>query len=246
MNKLCDKVLCKIKEEKIEPKPRWFFLARNYFIWTAFLVSVIVGSLAFCVVLAIGFNNDWDIYRHLGRTFFQHVILSLPYLWIVFLLLFLWLAYFNYKHTRKGYQYHTYTVLGLSVISSIVLGSIFFASGMGTRIDRFLDQSIPNFRIVNCCQTHEKDWDQPEKGLLGGTIKGVVGRNDFQLEDFSGLIWLVRENEGTVEFEPVKIMKGEEVKIIGKKDGENIFWAEEIRPWEGKGKARPVRAHFDD
>jgi hypothetical protein len=246
MEKLCDKVLCKIKEEKIEPKPRWFFLARDYCIWSAFLFSVIVGSLAFCVVLAVSINNDWDIYGHLGRTFFQHLIFSLPYLWIILLALFLWLAYFNYKHTRKGYRYHAYTIFGLSIVSSIVLGSIFSASGMGTRIDRFLDQSIPNFKAVNCCQTHEKDWDQPEKGLLGGRIKDVVSQNDFQLEDFNGAIWLVQESAGTVVFEPLRVSVGEEVKIIGREQQENVFWAEEIRPWEGKGKARPVRMHLDD
>jgi fumarate reductase subunit D len=241
MKKLCDRVLEKIKEENISPRPQWAFLVKDCFIWSAFVVSVIVGSLAFCVVLAVSLNNDWDIYERLGRTPFQHIIFSLPYLWIILLILFFWLAYFNYKHTKHGYRYHTFTVLGLSVISSIVLGSIFHTTGIGTRIDRFLDQSYSQFKMLNCCQIHEDVWNQPERGLLGGKIKEVIDQKDFRLEDFSGIVWIVREDDGTIEFEPVRVVKGEEVKIIGKKEDENVFWAKEIRPWDRKGIGREIK-----
>jgi len=36
-------------------------------------------------------------------------------------------------------------------------------------------------------------------------------------------------------------VKGEEVKIIGKKEDENVFWAKEIRPWDRKGIGREIK-----
>jgi hypothetical protein len=246
MKKLCDRVLDKIKEEKISPRPRWIFFLRDCVIWSAFVVSVIVGSLAFCVILTVSLNNDWDIYEYLGRTPLQHVIFSLPYFWIITLLLFFGLAYFNYKHTKKGYQYHAFTVLGLSVLSSVVFGSILSASGTGIKIDRYLDQNLPNFETMNCCQVHQDVWSHPEKGLLGGKIKDVIDQKDFRLEDYGGFVWIVQEDENTIEFEPIQIMAGEEVKIIGKEEKENVFRAEEIRPWQGKGKPHEMRLRLDD
>ncbi|MFA5925962.1 MAG: hypothetical protein WC831_03420 [Parcubacteria group bacterium] len=246
MKKLCDRVLDKIKEEKISPRPRWIFLLRDCSVWSAFIFSVIVGSLAFCIILTVAMNSDWDIYQYLGRTPFQHIIFSLPYLWIIILILFFGLAYFNYKHTKKGYQYHAFTIFGLSILSSVVFGSIFSASGIGIRIDRYLDRNIPSFQAMNCCQINEGFWVQPEKGLLGGTVKNVTDERDFNLEDFNGFVWLVHEDENTLEFDPVQIRDGEEVKIIGEKERENVFLAKEIRPWQGRGQARPMRFRLDD
>jgi hypothetical protein len=246
MKKLCDRVLDKIKEEKISPRPRWIFFLRDCVIWSAFAISVIVGSLAFCVILTVALNNDWDIYEYLGRTPLQHIVFSLPYFWIVILFLFFALAYFNYKHTKKGYQYHAFTVLGLSVLSSIVFGSILSASGAGIKIDRYLDKNFSNFETINCCQVHQDVWSHPEKGLLGGTIKEIVDLKDFRLEDYSGFVWVVREDESTIEFDPVKIVPGEEVKIIGKEDQENVFWAKEVRPWQGKENPHEMRFRLGD
>ena len=51
MTKLSEKVLKEIKEKKIEPAPRWQFLLKDYFVWLSFAASVIIGAIAFCVIL---------------------------------------------------------------------------------------------------------------------------------------------------------------------------------------------------
>jgi len=232
MKKLCDRVLDKIKDEKIEPKPRWHFLLKDYFIWLAFAVSMIVGALAFCVTLSITADNDWDIYRYLGLSPAKHILLSLPYVWIISILLFLGLALYNYKHTRSGYRHGTFVVLGLSVIGSVVLGSVFHSLGMGRKIDQMFAQNIPLYQNLHCCCNRKDIWTQPQKGLLGGKIMDFSGPDHFQVEDFVGKSW---EIEGQNIFWRGSLVprKGILIKMVGEKRKNNFFWAREVRPWSG-------------
>lgn len=231
MNKLCDKVLCKIKEEKIEPKPRWQFLLKDYFIWLAFAVSVVIGGLAFCVALSIVIDNDWDIYRYLSISPAKHVLFSLPYIWIVLVVLFLGLAFYNYKHTKSGYRHGTFVILGLSVVGSVILGLVFHSLGMGKKIDKVFAKNLPFYQNIHCCCNRKDIWSQPEKGLLGGRILKVKEENEFDMEDFSGIVWQIEKNNQTFIRGPVLIIENQEVKLIGEKKAERRFRAREIRPW---------------
>jgi hypothetical protein len=233
MGELEKKILEKIKEEKIVPRPRWQFLLKDYSIWTAFFVSVVVGGAAFCVALSIAVNNDWDIYRYLSVSPSKHILISLPYLWIILLFLFLWLAFYNYKHTKSGYKHCAFVVLGLSVAGSLLLGYAFHTVGMGRKIDRIFARNIPFYQEMQCCSNRKDVWDQPEKGLLGGRILQVRMEDGFDLEDFQGVVWQVEKDGQVFMRDPVLMRVGEGVKLIGEKRAEQHFWAREIRHWDG-------------
>jgi len=246
MNKLCDKVLCKIKEEKIAPKPRWHFLLKDYFTWIMFVISIIIGALAFCTMLYVFSNNDWDLYKYLHTSVIGHIMLSIPYIWILFLILFLALAFYNYKHTKDGYRHQAYMIMLLSIAGSALLGTFLHTLGMGEAIEDLAANAVPYYEKITCC-SHRKDiWNQPAIGLLGGEIVRIIDSRDFELKDFNGAIWQVQEDEDTLEFEPLKIKAGEEVKMIGEEKKENFFWAREVRPWQNKGKGHPAKARVEE
>lgn len=234
MGDLGSKILEKIKEEKIEPKPHWQFLLKDYFIWLAFAVSVVVGALAFCVTLSIIIDNDWDIYRYLEIGPFEHFLISLPHLWILLLLLFLAVAYYNYRHTKKGYCCRAFTILALSILGSVILGTFFHILGLGGRIDRTLSRNFPVYQQIHCCCHRQDIWTQPEKGLLGGRIKRILTPKRFNLEDFSGSLWEIERDEDTLLRNGVVIFEGNEVKVIGERKENNLFHALEIRLWRGE------------
>ncbi|MDP1845174.1 MAG: hypothetical protein Q8L09_00315 [Candidatus Moranbacteria bacterium] len=231
MGEIGKKVIEKIKEEKIAPKPRWRFLMKNYFTWAMFIVSIFIGSLAFCTMLYVFFNNDWDLYKYLHTSVVGHIMLSIPYLWILFLILFLALAFYNYKHTKDGYRHETYIILLLSIAGSVILGTFLHTLGVGEKIEDFAISSVPLYEKAACC-SHRKDiWDQPTIGLLGGKIIEIKDEQNFGLEDFKGTFWQVEADGETIEQEPAIIRIGKEVKVIGEEKEEGIFWAREIRPW---------------
>jgi hypothetical protein len=246
MSELGKKVLEKIKEEKIGPKPRWRFLFKDYFIWLMFLISLIIGAIAFCVSLHILFENDWDLYQYLHRSLAGHILISIPYLWIIFLILFIGVAYYNFKHTKEGYRRETYMIVGLSIVGSLILGTFLHTVGAGQTVEDVVASSIPFYEKLTCCHDRTDIWDQPEKGLLGGKITKTLNNKEFELKDFRGVFWQVQENEDTLEYEPVRIEAGEEIKIIGEKEQENVFWAREIRPWQNKGQIRKAKLRWSD
>jgi hypothetical protein len=117
--------------------------------------------------------------------------------------------------------------------------------GVGEKIENIVSESVPIYEKIACCAEREDIWDQPDVGLLGGRITNISDQNSFDLRDFDGMVWSVQEDEETIEYEPLKIVAGEQVKIIGEKRGENIFWAREIRPWRNRGDAHKAKKRFD-
>jgi len=244
MEKLSQKVLEKIKEEKIEPRPRWQFLLKNYSIWTSFVISVGIGAVAFCVTLDILTDNDWDVYRYAIENPMEKIFLSFPFLWIIALMLFLGLAYYNYKNTKGGYKYETYYIVGLSILGSVILGGIFhYYFGMGEKMEALLAENMPFYKkIYSHCKDREV-WLQPEKGLLGGEIVRISTPSSFELEDFSGMSWVVKKEKNVLIRGNSSLFEKEEVRIIGEKEEDSIFRAVEIRPWK---KSCPDRKEKED
>jgi len=235
MKKFCDKVLGKIKEEKIEPRPRWQFLLKNYAFWTAFGVSIIIGGLAFCVVLDILVNNDWDIYRLAAENPWKKIFLSLPFLWIVALVLFLMAAFYYCRRTKCGYRYKAYSIVGLSILGSVILGLVFhFRFGAGRKMETLVAEKVPYYQKFYSPCSDRILWLQPEKGLLAGKIIRISSPTSFDLKDFNGFFWVVKKDESTFLLGNEPLFEEEEIRIIGKQEEEKVFRAKEIRPWKKK------------
>ena len=245
MNNFGEKVLQKIKKECICPKPRWQFLLKDYFVWLVFLISLFLGSIAFCVMLHVLFTNDWDLYQYLHTSFAGHILVSIPYLWLVFLALFVSIAYYNFKYTKSGYRHETYFIVGLSIVGSLFLGTFLHTLGAGEKVENFVAESVPEYEKLTCCSARKDIWVQPTHGLLAGEIVNIVDERNFELKDFFGSAWHVQESDDTLEYEPLLIQPGESVKIIGEKQMDFVFWAREIRPWGNKGDVHKAKVRFE-
>lgn len=234
MKNISNKVLKQIKNNNIKLKPRWYFVTKNYFIWTIFGISIILGSLAFSMILFMVKQLDWDIYHYIGDSFLKTVFISLPYLWLIFLILFTGVAYYNFIHTKKGYRFKFTSILLISLIISIILGTGFYFNGFSERLENVFSEKISYYhRLV---YTREKQWMQPQRGLLAGTITELtLSKNSFIFLDLENNRWKIDISK--------TIWKGKlapsvslKIKLIGKMEYNHIFKAIEIRPWQGQGK----------
>jgi hypothetical protein len=221
------KILEKIKEKKIKPTPKWHFLLKNYFIWAAFAISVLIGSLSFSVMLYILTDSNWGIYKYLDKNFAEYLLLSLPYFWILFIIAFILLSYYNYKHTKKGYKYASYLVIILSVVISFVFGGTLFAFGLGEKIDQVLSNNIPYYQQKIIEDKIEK-WHHPEKGLLIGTVEKAISDEEVIVKDFEKKEWKVKLEE-KIPKEILEKRINQEIRMIGKKQGEEGFAAKAIK-----------------
>lgn len=216
------KIIDKIKTGSLSPKPRWHFLLKERLVWTIGVLALLVGAAAVSVMLYLANNNDWLVYEKAGRNFGAWLLLSLPYFWLVFLTLFLWLLSYNLKHTKKGYRYSISLIISIAIAASILLGMAFFALGLGAKIDDVLGRRAPLYdRLFN---PHIDFWSQPEDGRLAGLVVSLSDEQHFILADREREEWTVVHAAADGDL----VVLGQPVRVVGKLSGKKEFTAKVI------------------
>jgi hypothetical protein len=228
MNKKISEIIFKkIKESHIKPRPKWEFLLKDCTIWTLFGISLIVGSLAFSVILYMFANNDWNLYQYVTGNFMGFLFVTLPYFWLIILAVFIVLAYYNLRHTKRGYLLSLGKMFLFSLLSSFLLGSLLYSAGLGKSINNIFSERVPFYEEFLGYRTFV--WHNPPEGLLVGKVTEKVDSQKFYLIDLEGDEWCVEclYDLGCPYFDDEK---NEIIKIIGNL-GEECFQAEIIKPF---------------
>ena len=179
------------------PVPKWHFLLKNYSVWMAFVISVLLGSLSFSVVVHRMVYGDWEVVNIAELNPLLFFFTLLPYFWLIFLGLLSVLAYVEWKHTKHGYRFKTYYVIVGSILASAFLGSIFYKLGLGKRIDMAMIRIMPYYH--DALQKQRSDiWLRPDKGLLTGEVQSVDEAGTMTIRDGSGREWTVIEDAATI------------------------------------------------
>ncbi len=237
------KVLEKIKEKKLRPKPKWEFLLKNYIIWGFSFLSLIIGSLASSVIFYMLIKNDWDFYMDISSSMPRFIFATLPYFWILFLLIFVVVINYNLKHTKKGYRYKLHYIVVGSVVFSIILGGLFYNIGVGQAIDDKLSEKVPLY--TKYLNRRVQMWTNPERGLLSGIIISINSDKNFIIKDFKERIWNITA-DGAYIAPMIKVEEGKKINMFGKMqegiDDELSFAAKKILPMgPGKGQFKRLR-----
>jgi hypothetical protein len=212
MSDLSEKIINKIKEEHIVPRPRWQCLLKAYLPWLSGLVALLIGAGAVSVIIHILRFNDWDLYRYINGSLFNFTLLTLPYFWIIFLIIFALIMQYNLRHTKKGYKYPLPVILA-AVIGLSMLGGVFlYAAGIGLKIDNTLSENIPGYtRLMN---KRQMMWMKPAEGRLAGLVFAIENDQSFRILDAGGKNWLVFYREAEVHpFAKIEI--NSRLRLIG-------------------------------
>ena len=226
-NNFGEELLHKIKDEKIQPKPRWQFLLKNYFVWGLGIFSLLLGTIAVSLIFYMLRYNDADIYGRAGGHLWEKLLLIIPFFGIICLIFFIVIVLYNFKHTKKGYRYSSFIILLAVVSFSVILGVFFYAVGMGEMTDNILGKNVPFYdRIIN---PRVGFWSQPENGRLMGLIKAQASLSEYTLTDRNKKEWKVLIQE--VEDIPDNGLElNRPVRFLGKVRSENEFIVVEILP----------------
>lgn len=228
MNNFSKNILHTIEQEQIEPRPRWIFLVRQAALFIAFIFSILIGGVSVAVILFSVNDIDWDAPRMMNAHPGPFLLTYLPYVWVIALVLFGLMAYYEVRHTKTGYRYRTATLLGASFLASLVVGVFLHSVGAGQAIDRRFSVMMPQYRGLDARKASL--WMRPGDGMLAGTIISGSATSTFVMEDFMGVRWVVDAkdairhgvlgNEGSVR-----------VRVIGSVAAPGIFRATELFPW---------------
>ena len=212
-DRLAARVLERIEEDHVVPRPRVAFLFRNYTFWTLGALAVILGAFAFAAALFEVENAGWQFAIATHGGFLSLFLSAAPFLWVFALLLFLLLGYVNIRRTRRGYRYPLAVIALGAVLTSVALGTGLYAAGLGAELEEAVGDHPPFYRPI--LVEEQNWWVAPGKGLLGGTLVSLATSTDtFVLRDFSGTLWTVdahdlRGNDLLV------LARGGMVRIVG-------------------------------
>lgn len=223
---LGQKIIDKIKQNSLEPTPRWHFLLKEWLVWLVGGLSLLVGAAAVSVMIYLSKNNDLFIYDQVGRSFGGWLLLSLPYFWIVFLALFVWILFYNIKHTKRGYRYPLFLIALFAILASVLLGGLFSLVGLGEKVDDVLGRQAPFYDLV--FNPHIDIWSHPEEGRLSGLVISRVDKSHFALIDREKGEWQVVYVGEDDDDKDNMIVVGQPVRAIGKVVGERSFSAQTI------------------
>lgn len=221
-----EKVLGAIEEQKITPKQRWEFLVREYGIWVVGFLAFALSGLALGVSFHLIRNADWDIHHELGASGFMTFWAAMPYLWLILLIAFVVAADYAVRKSKRGYRFSMIQVVVASVIISIGIGSLLYATGVAEKTDDTLTRRVPQYARYTHPQA--RLWAQPDEGRLVGIIVHVEDNTHFFLLDIRGEEWEVEyePNQSTEEV----VTPDQRVKLLGEKLGPLQFFATHIFP----------------
>jgi len=245
------KLVEKIKEARITPKPRWHFLLKDYVVLATGALALLIGAAAVSVMIYLFKYNGWELQEQTHKSGLEFFLLTLPYFWLIFLGVFVFILYYNLKHTKKGYRYPVWFIAAAGVLASIILGSIFYLFGLGQKIDNVLGERAPLYEtVINRQLTF---WLNPEEGRLAGIIASEIVDGNFYIIDPAGNAWQISSRgSGNNPHFPDFLKAGEPINLIGRIIEDNNFQAEVIRPLvPGRGffarpKIRENREHCFD
>ncbi len=230
MEKLSKKILTQIKSEKITPIPKWRFLLKDSVTYFVFILSIFLGSLGVAITMFLVENNDYLETSVYDMSLAQAMVMSVPLLWLILTLFFVFLVYYNLKHIPDGYRWTAAKSLIISILISLIVGSVLNASGVAARLNDIFAEHIPNYSRV--ADPRYSYWMRPELGLIAGEIVSTEG-NEIEVKDLNDKLWVIDIENARIA-NVVDLVAGRRVRISGEITDNNVFYATQIRPWNGR------------
>jgi len=234
MKDIKNNILKKIENKNLLPKPKWHFLAKEYFVWIMGVLFVFVEGMVFSLIIFRFSNSDFDTLFSFTNNFFEFAIKYAPYLWIFFFIFFLVVSVYNFLHTKRGYRFNIVKIASFVFLISIVFGFFFYKIGLADMADHQLGRNLSFYQEMR--EQRKELWNNPEAGFLSGRIISYDKKKNLILRDFNGEEWdiLLSHLDDKSLF---VLSSSKEIKLVGVLEGRHFFKACVIRPWNIRGRS---------
>jgi heme/copper-type cytochrome/quinol oxidase subunit 2 len=222
----------RIEAEHVCPRSRLYFQSRECLVWTLWLMSVVVGSLAIAVSVFVVSHNQYALYEATHENFLTFLVDILPYLWLIVFGVMVLVAVYNLRHTKRGYRYPVPYILASSVVLSFAGGSALQFFGLGYTIDSMLGERMGMYTSLE--KHEERVWQAPTNGRLLGRQVFVTVRptSTVVFADTTGQRWRLNVTE-LMERDRSLLSTEKRVRVLGTivNDEVKIFHACGVFPW---------------
>jgi hypothetical protein len=221
-------ILARIRREKVKPKARGYFVARDTGIWILVLAFVAALGVSFGMVIFTVVSADNALLNRLGFSRFEKIASSVPYFWLLATMVVGLGSYAGYRSTRRGYRLGVSRFFAVLGILTIGAGGLVYALRIAEYVDTVASENIPIYNIIVPINT--SSWFDPDNGLLSGTVKSRESEDELIIRDQDLGTWFIDSSDLDIFNDP-RYQSGERVKLIGERTGLDTFKAIEIHPW---------------
>lgn len=240
MSQLPEKIIERIEQENVVPKPRWQFSLANQLFWVIWAMSLLFAAAAAGAMMFALANSGWEFRDVTHDSFFAYLLDVLPVFWISALIIFVLIAYENMKRTKLGYRYPIRLIVGVGLFGALFVGGLLYASGLGENVEQNVGRHIPLYQPA--LQAQSRRWVNPTKGLLGGEVTQADARyTTFTIRTFDGNVWLIDGDELGSHERAAFLDDSRVIRVVGYPSSATttmqppVFHACMIFPWEVKG-----------
>ncbi len=214
-------VLETIEKEHVAPTPRWHFIVRNTLVWISGIVFLIAGAISVSLIIFAFSGSAWQLRGVIGRGAFEHMMIIMPIIWIIALIVFVAAADYALRHTKKGYRYPLWGIVLVLIVGSLIGGTVLHAMRADRLIDESFGRHLPQYKTVE--KRRAILMHQPKEGSIMGRVTSISEGHFTLVNRHFEEEWLVESNDTFST-----ILQDVRVLVVGKKNGENKFKAEEI------------------
>ncbi|HQU07563.1 MAG: hypothetical protein B7X04_01280 [Parcubacteria group bacterium 21-54-25] len=210
---LSTRVLAEIEREQVVPRPRWTYVAANRALWVTAVLAIAVAALAAAATIFILANAGWQYASATHGTVFALLLAVLPSVWLVALIVFALVGYWNIRHTTHGYRYPLPLVVAGVVLLALLSGAALFAAGLGQGVEEGLGRHLPFYRPF---LDQERSWwlDTSQGLLVGNIISLAPDLSSFTLRTSSGKVWRIDASDLRIADFSV-LARGGLVRVVG-------------------------------
>jgi hypothetical protein len=225
-------VMGRIECGELCPRSKTFFKTRECAVWVLWFFSVIVGALAVAVTLFVVAHRQYGLYEATHENFYTFIIDVLPFVWIVLFGLMIIVGVYNLRHTKRGYRYPMWQIIGSSMVLSLAGGAALHVIGVGHMTDHVLGERMGMYNSQE--KIERRMWQRPDDGRLIGTQRSLLlppaTRSEFV--DIDGVVWFI-DNTDLSNAEQDLLSQKQPVRLIGVvEDGDkHLFHPCGVFPW---------------
>lgn len=231
-NHVSDSFWSTIEQNNITPIPRWHFVFKRLTLWILVATLAISISLAGAVVLYISLNHDFSVSHDYTITLLHDypllvsILMSIPYSWLVLIMLVFLLVFTVVSRSKKGYSYGIIRIVTGLLFATLPLTAVFYASGIGRSAHWYLSENYSDYyHLVN---GNEQDWTHPDKGRLGGkVIRYDEKAGVLILKSFANEFWQIDVKNARIDSDTL-LLPGNYVKVKGVQTTKEGFLAHSI------------------
>lgn len=224
-------ILGQIEKEEVKPTAKWVFSSAEYAVWAMWILTVVLGALSVAVTLYVLSHQRFALYELTHRDFATFVVDVLPVLWLSIFVVMVVFAVFNIRHTKRGYRYPLWMIVGSSLVASLALGAFLHLAGAGFSLDKKMGAWSRGYASQEKLEL--KWWQNPEEGRLVGTAMYVREGESTAIRfiDVGGKAWQFEADE-LHDGEKDLLNRGVQVRVFGiTTSGTDVFHACGAMPW---------------